>query len=467
MARLRSGRLWLYRFVALGLVLGLLVGCGAPQTAPTAGPAATGGTQATVAAPTTAPVTEKKLSGEITVLVWNITPEMDKVLQDQAAEFEKTHPGTKVNVTLVPFDQFNTKLTLLMSSGTPPDLAAMPGDIMNYVQQGLVVPLDEFFNADPVLSDPAKSRTEAYDLVRFDGSHIYVAQYGPLCGMQLYYNKDLFDKASVEYPNENWTWDDFRAAAQELTITEGDETVQWGCDLGFLVGWNGGWDPLVWGRGGQLYDTNFNPEKLTLNTPEVIDALQWMQDLIYKDKVAPSPAVQSVLSQAGGPFLSGKVAMVIDGCWMLSAYKGASFPIGMTVIPKGPKGRFQTLWYAAQLVMFQGSKNKDLAWEFARWLAVDRTANEMMASSGQNCGAPIVREFDELYSSAWKDVPGGDACVKCLEGGRNGSLWTPNWNEIWDTIINPEWEKFMNGTITAQELVTTIEPRINAKIAEQ
>ncbi len=458
----------LLRVLALVLVFIMQAACAKPAAAPTSVPPPP--TQAVAQAtpvPAEPTAAAPALSGEISVLLWNITPEMDKVVQDQAAEFERTHPGTKINVTLVPADQFGTKLSLLLSSGAPPDLSAMPGDIMGYVQQGgIVVPLDEYYNADPVLSDPAKARTGAYDLVKYDRSHIYVAQYGPLCGMQLYYNKDIFDAAGVAYPNDDWTWDDFRAAAQKLTIRNGDEVTQWGCDLGFLVGWNGGWDPLVYSRGGKLYDTNFNPDKLTLNTPEVIEGLQWMQDLIYKDKVAPSPAVQSVLNQAGGPLLSGKVAMVVDGCWMLSAYKGGSFKLGMSLIPKGPKGRFQTMWYAAQLVMFEASKNKDLAWAFARWLAADKTANEMMASSGQNCGAPIVREFDDLYSAAWKDVPGGEACVKCLEDARDGSLWTPKWSEIWDTIINPEWEKFMNGTITASELVETIEPKINAKIAE-
>ena len=33
----------------------------------------------------------------------------------------------------------------------------------------------------------------------------------------LYYNKDIFDEMGVEYPNPDWTWDDFKAAAIALT----------------------------------------------------------------------------------------------------------------------------------------------------------------------------------------------------------------------------------------------------------
>ncbi len=73
--------------------------------------------------------------GEINLLAWNISPELDKALQDQTAKFAETHPGSKVNVTLVPYDQFNTKLTLMLTSGAPPDLSAMPSDIMAYAKE--------------------------------------------------------------------------------------------------------------------------------------------------------------------------------------------------------------------------------------------------------------------------------------------------------------------------------------------
>ncbi|MFN8444863.1 MAG: sugar ABC transporter substrate-binding protein [Caldilineaceae bacterium] len=421
----------------------------------------------TPVAPSAAPAGEGATGGEISLLAWTISPEMDKALQDQAAKFSETHPGSKVNVTLVPYDQFNTKLTLMLSSGEPPDLSAMPSDIMAYAKDGQVIALDDLIAADPTLSDPAKSRTDAYDLVRFDGQHIAVSQYGPLCGMQLYYNKDLFDKAGVAYPSDAWTWDDFLAAAKQLTVREGDQASQWGVDLGYLLGWDGGWDVLAWSNGAKLLDTNFQPQEIHLEDPNAVAGLQYLQDLVYKDKVAPSPAERDALSQAGGAFLSGKVAMIIDGCWMLSSYKGGDFALGMSVIPQGSAGRANAMWYAAQLVIYKESKHQDLAWEFAKWLAVDEEANKMMAATGQNCGAPIVRQFDDLYNAAWKDVTGGEACVKSLDNAHYGSIYATNWQEIWDTVISPEWDKFLNGSITAQQFVDTVDPKVDEMLKKQ
>ena len=44
----------------------------------------------------------------------------------------------------------------------------------------------------------------------------------------LFYDKELFDKAGVAYPQPGWTWDDFISTAQALTIREGNEVTQWG-----------------------------------------------------------------------------------------------------------------------------------------------------------------------------------------------------------------------------------------------
>src|SRR5689334_5179061 len=86
-----------------------LVACGgaappaAPEAAaPTTAPAAPAPTTAPAAAAVTAAPVEQsaELSGEITVMNWNISAATDKVFQDQALEFEKTHPNTKVNMTL-------------------------------------------------------------------------------------------------------------------------------------------------------------------------------------------------------------------------------------------------------------------------------------------------------------------------------------------------------------------------------
>ena len=39
----------------------------------------------------------------------------------------------------------------------------------------------------------------------------------------MYYNKDMFDAAGVAYPTDDWTWDDYTAAAEKLTKADGSQ----------------------------------------------------------------------------------------------------------------------------------------------------------------------------------------------------------------------------------------------------
>src|SRR5262249_13550804 len=146
------------------------------------------------------------------------------------------------------YSQIEQKLALLFASSQAPDVFFATGSILRYVQEGKVLPLDNYIKSDPTLTNPAKTRTWSYNMVKYDNKHIYATQNGSLCGMQLYYNRDLFDKAHVAYPNNNWTWQDFLTAAQKLTVHQGNDTTQWGADLGYQ-GWDGGWESIAASNG--------------------------------------------------------------------------------------------------------------------------------------------------------------------------------------------------------------------------
>ena len=146
---------------------------------------------------------------------------------------------------------------------------------------------------------------------------------------------------------------------------------------------------------------------------------------------------------------------------MLPSYKEASFEIGMAPLPQGTAGRVSPVWYAGGYLISSGSENKELAWEWLRWLAADPESNEIQAATGLNCGAPVVIAYDELYASAWEDVPGGDACVTSLDGAEFFQIISSNWTELFDSIVEPNWDRFLNGEISAQELSDAITEPVN------
>ena len=65
--------------------------------------------------------------------------------------------------------------------------------------------------------------------------------------MILYYNKDLFDAAGVEYPTAAWTQEDAEAAMEKLTVPG----EQWGFSG---AGWWAQWWSFAYQNGGQIID---------------------------------------------------------------------------------------------------------------------------------------------------------------------------------------------------------------------
>lgn len=187
-------------FTTLGIVMAailFLAGCGSDSTQPTAA---------------TGPVT-------LTLAGWSLstTPEF-KTLADG---FHATHP--KVTIQLKEYDatNYDTQMTADLAAHTAPDI---------YVQKNL----KNFYtyqSGDQLLdvSDVAKqlgSGVGGLGNYQMDGKTYAIPYRQDL--WVLFYNKALFDKAHVAYPDGSWTWSDYVTASQKLTAglrTAGSKAV--------------------------------------------------------------------------------------------------------------------------------------------------------------------------------------------------------------------------------------------------
>ena len=94
-------------------------------------------------------------------------------------------------------------------------------NITKYADGGVLLPLDDYIAGSELdLANYPEAMTAMYN---YDGTQYGLAMDYDTVG--LWYNKDLFDKAGVEYPTSEWTWDDLAAAAEAITgIEDGEET---------------------------------------------------------------------------------------------------------------------------------------------------------------------------------------------------------------------------------------------------
>jgi multiple sugar transport system substrate-binding protein len=279
--------------------------------------------------------------------------------------------------------------------------------------------------------------------------------------MNTFYNLDLHDAVDEPYPDDDLTWDEFLAKAQRLTVTEGDQITQFGTSLAWLQAW-WAWPMLLAAEGVDVVDSRTNPTKCTLDAPEAVEALQFLQDLIYTHKVAPDPAQASVLADQGGDFGSGRVALFVDGAWDVVSFRGIDrFKWDIALLPQGSKGRPSPFWIGGPMIAEQ-SKNPDAAWQWCKWTA-EADGQAMIATSGQQVTWQLAaREIPpdgfvpDHYSKRFETL--GEIIP--------GDVWTTAWNEILDKVFNPEFDRFWQGQITAEELVATICPEATRLLQE-
>jgi multiple sugar transport system substrate-binding protein len=276
--------------------------------------------------------TQKLPPGTISFWTYVDFPHQFNVLQSEViTPFERAHPGTKVNMTILPsFGTFTDKLSTAFATGNPPDVFVVSvAYAWDYAQIGLLGDLTPYlshFNMNNYY-------TQLLAPLRYPNSkgHLYSWPYDWVDSV-LYYNLDLFDEAGVAPPNDNWTYDDLLAAAQKLTNPAKNQ-------YGFQVTTaNTFLDALIVANGGSVLNSDYT--KCTLGQPAAMKSLQWAVDLVHKYKVSAPPNQSPQASAiAAGNFATGKVAMQIDGSYGIETVKGAKFRWNIAMVPKGTHGR--------------------------------------------------------------------------------------------------------------------------------
>ncbi|MCI5650453.1 MAG: extracellular solute-binding protein [Fusicatenibacter sp.] len=129
-------------------------------------------------------------------------------------EFNKKYPGVKVDVEYQGYDGYHDKMFTQLAGGTAPDLFQYnPENMPEVVEAGKLLCLDEYVESGLLNLDSVSEGTVADCMI--DGK-----LYGIPMSTQtvcIIYNKTLFEKAGVECPADDWTWDDYDRIVQELS----------------------------------------------------------------------------------------------------------------------------------------------------------------------------------------------------------------------------------------------------------
>ena len=381
----------------------------------------------------------------------------EKIYQGLAAAFAQAAAPTKVafiNGNLAE-GGWQIKLETLAAAGTPPDVAWHgPEWFPGVVSKGIYKPIDAYL-AKQSKTEVADFFPRVMDQYRWEGK-----QYGvpaSITVMVLFYNKDLFDKEGVAYPDASWTFEGkFLEAARRLTKRDGDKIVTLGVGnphRDWVWPWAGGADYL-----------DKDGKKVVIQQSG--EAARWFQfagDLRTKHQVAPSVAEQKAMQ--GGTrnfFLTGQVAMEIEGNWTLSDRKPIkNFAWDVAPVPMGSKGRPTPFFSTADMVC-QGSKNPDEAFDLCWHLGNPASERTLASEFGR---VPARKSLWDYFTTLDTATPpkSRKVIVDALDYAATAPRFR-DFRQFDSSILAPLMLQLNEGKITAQQLVTDMTPKLEALV---
>lgn len=358
-------------------------------------------------------------------------------------EFEKQNPDIKIKFIHIPKNYFQ-KLHLLIASNLTPDVV-----FINNINGKVYIKNSIFENLNPYIeNDKDISEKDFFDksLKAFEDKNSLYAIPRDISNIVIYYNKDIFDKYKVPYPNKNWTFDDFLKTAKSLTKDLNNDRKP---DI-FGVSFEENplfWLPFLWSNGGGLISEDL--KKVIITEPQSKKALIFYSNLRNKWHVAPFAEEQGSATMAQ-MFIQGRIAMHISGRWSTPAYrKLPDLNWDIVAFPKGKIGSVVDA-DASGWAISKTSKNKKAAWKLIKFLASKKESEKFTK--------------DGLIVPARKDVAYSDIFLNKKEKPFNSrvfvdiipaSIPTPsneNYQEMID-LVSQNFEPFFRGNTSFDSIL--------------
>jgi multiple sugar transport system substrate-binding protein len=304
----------------------------------------------------------------------------DTVIGGYKAKF----PHVTVDVDVPPFSEWTTKLNALIAADEAPDVFIRDDIVLPpMVARNVLLNLDEYYKRDAnMLKDMAASEA---------GIDLRTGKrYGTtrsVFSTALVYNQDHFEAAGIE-PAANdkpWTWQEYLENMTKLTADkQGRSPGSSGFDADDIDKWGywsrynyitAEWTPWVVQNGGRLIDKTGT--KSLYDSPAVIEAMTFMNDITWKHQVSPTPDQAAGLGKGGFiAFLSGRASMFShvlgqEASWPTPA-KADFEAVAMVHTKNKQRG---AAYVSHQMVIYKGSPVPEEAWQFIVHHTTDRDSS--------------------------------------------------------------------------------------------
>ncbi|WP_019909442.1 ABC transporter substrate-binding protein [Paenibacillus sp. HW567] len=386
-------------------------------------------------------------SGEkvsLTYAIWDSNQE--KGIRTIADEFESKNPNIKINIEVTGWSDYWTMLEAGATGGSLPDVFWMhSNEIYKYASNGMLLDLTDRISqsADVKLDNYPEGLNQIYNL---QGKQYAIPKDFDTIG--LWYNKTLFDKAGLKYPDENWTWDDLHKAAKTLT----KDGV-----YGFLAPLHNqeGYYNFVYQNGGTIITAD---KKSGYDDPKTIEALKFYINFVREGL---SPEVYGDAERAD-LLKNGKVAMGLFGSWNLSGFTENEYiakNFDVAVLPK--KAKQASIYNGLGNAIDAKTKHPDEAWKFVEYLS-SKEGQERQAELGVAISA--YKGAADLWINSNKTFN-----IKAFVDMVSYGVIRPysNTTAVWEDKAYEALKPAFSGKLPVEEAAKNAADVMNASLAEE
>ena len=382
--------------------------------------------------------------GDLTINIWDSNQQ--KGIQEICDDWTALG-NPKVKVEVVNWDNYWTLLEAGASGGQLADVFWMHSDYAQiYMENDILLDLSGYIEKDGV--DMSIYYPDIAAIYKRDDGKIFALPKDHDT-IALLYNKALFDQAGVEYPTDEWTYEDMYEAAKKITEATPDDTY------GYALNTSNdqdGWYNYIYSYGGNVVNTE--------KTDTGIDSAESKAAMEMVRKMLTVATPQAVVAESGTDslFQSGKVGMITQGSWMINSFYTAenSKDYAWAEIPycdrngdgKCQKDERWTCYNGLGWAAAANTGNPDAAASLIEYLC-SKDAQVKQAELGVTmAGIPGISEafanaFEGMDVSAFTKVE-EDGTLYARPGTRNSGVWqTPmkqagGFLDAWQDVENPQ-----------------------------
>lgn len=288
--------------------------------------------------------------------------------------FQEENPNVKVNISFEAWNDYLTKLPTILAGGVTPSVVHQHMSIVqDYAARGALLDLKPLMDQDGV--KPEDYIPALFDAFSSQGKTFGIPKDSAAWGM--YYNKTMFDEAGVDYPQDDWTLEDFQALALELTRDQnGNPASSPNFDPANIKQWGVAWmhDPtptqteymrgFVKAFGGDWYSDDYKQTLIT--EPEALAHFEMFQRMRCVEQSMPTPS--QAIGQ-GDPFRAGLTAMQVNfhvGTFF-AKQENVKFDYDVTFLPAGPGGQYSVVGCSGWAIPTNAPHQQE-GWELIKYL---------------------------------------------------------------------------------------------------